>query len=259
MNGAGIKRMEQSNIIILNTKCQCQAEQNNPVKYFVKSRLRKGGKKKLAFTLAEVLITLGIIGVVAAMTMPNLISSYNAKKLRTQFLKSYSLVTQMFKQYSDDGNTNTVCRETYKQFINYSSNATDCGYDGSKCYKEDVSKKYKTINNQTFSLSRLNDGMILLPGGELLMFEDGNAAIGIILISVDINGYKNPPNKAGYDLFTFQYIDGEVYPMGDRKTYYVGKDYCDINKNDKEVGGISCALYAKDDSEYFKKAVKNLK
>lgn len=43
--------------------------------------------------------------------------------------------------------------------------------------------------------------------------------------------------------------------MGDRKTYYVGKDYCDINKNDKEVGGISC----KDDSEYFKKAVKNLK
>lgn len=25
--------------------------------------------------------------------------------------------------------------------------------------------------------------------------------------------------------------------MGDRKTYYVGKDYCDINKNDKEVGG----------------------
>lgn len=258
MNGAGIKRMEQSNIIILNTKCQCQAEQNNPLNYFVKSRLRKGGKKKLAFTLAEVLITLDIIGVVAAMTMPNLISSYNAKKLRTQFLKSYSLVTQMFKQYSDDGNTNTVCRETYKQFINYSSNATDCGYDGSKCYKEDVSKKYKTINNQTFSLGRLNDGMILLPGGELLMFEDGNAAIGIILISVDINGYKNPPNKAGYDLFTFQYIDGEVYPMGDRKTYYVGKDYCDINKNDK-VGGISCALYAKDDSEYFKKAVKNLK
>lgn len=45
--------------------------------------------------------------------------------------------------------------------------------------------------------------------------------------------------------------------MGDRKTYYVGKDYCDINKNDKEVGGG--ALYAKDDSEYFKKVVKNLK
>ena len=87
MNGAGIKRMEQSNIIILNTKCQCQAEQNNPLNYFVKSRLRKGGKKKLAFTLAEVLITLGIIGVVAAMTMPNLISSYNAKKTTNSIFK----------------------------------------------------------------------------------------------------------------------------------------------------------------------------
>lgn len=33
-------------------------------------------KKSIAFTLAEVLITLGIIGVVAAMTIPNLITSY---------------------------------------------------------------------------------------------------------------------------------------------------------------------------------------
>ena len=221
--------------------------------------MKKIKKNKPAFTLAEVLIVIGIIGIVAAITIPNLINNYNAKKLRTQFLKSYSLITQMFKQYSDDGQTNTICRQTYKQFINYSSNATDCGYDGSTCYKEDVSNKYKTINNQTFSNGRLNDGMILLPSGELLMFEDGNAAKGIILISVDINGYKNPPNKAGYDLFTFQYIDGEVFAMGDTKTYYVGKDYCDITKNDKSVGGISCALFAKDDSEYFKKAVKELK
>lgn len=43
--------------------------------------------KRSAFTLAEVLITLGIIGVVAAMTIPNLISNYKAKRLRTQFLK----------------------------------------------------------------------------------------------------------------------------------------------------------------------------
>ena len=36
-------------------------------------------KKRAAFTLAEVLITLGIIGVVAAMTMPAIISSYQKK------------------------------------------------------------------------------------------------------------------------------------------------------------------------------------
>ena len=37
--------------------------------------------KKLAFTLAEVLITLGIIGVVAAITIPNLISTYRKKQI----------------------------------------------------------------------------------------------------------------------------------------------------------------------------------
>lgn len=42
-----------------------------------------------AFTLAEVLITLGIIGVVAALTIPSLITNYKAHRLRSQFLKSY--------------------------------------------------------------------------------------------------------------------------------------------------------------------------
>ena len=49
---------------------------------------------KKAFTLAEVLITLGIIGVVAAMTMPNLIASHQKKVLETSFKKSYSSLLQ---------------------------------------------------------------------------------------------------------------------------------------------------------------------
>ena len=36
--------------------------------------------KKRAFTLAEVLITLGIIGIVAALTMPTLIGNYQKNK-----------------------------------------------------------------------------------------------------------------------------------------------------------------------------------
>lgn len=42
------------------------------------------------FTLAESLITLGIIGVVAAMTIPNLLTNYKTQRLHSQFLKSYS-------------------------------------------------------------------------------------------------------------------------------------------------------------------------
>lgn len=59
------------------------------------------------FTLAEILITLGIIGVVAAMTIPVLLTNYKANRLRTQFLKTYSVVQQVFKQMeADDVSTN---------------------------------------------------------------------------------------------------------------------------------------------------------
>ena len=50
--------------------------------------------KKSGFTLAEVLITLGIIGVVAAMTIPNLIANTNGAKFRSQFKKSISTLNQ---------------------------------------------------------------------------------------------------------------------------------------------------------------------
>ena len=49
-------------------------------------------KKSSAFTLAEVSITLGIIGIVAAMTLPSLISKYQNKILANQAKKSYSMI-----------------------------------------------------------------------------------------------------------------------------------------------------------------------
>ena len=49
---------------------------------------------KQAFTLAEVLITLGIIGVVAAMTIPTLMAQINGVKFRNQFKKTLSSLNQ---------------------------------------------------------------------------------------------------------------------------------------------------------------------
>ena len=51
-------------------------------------------RKVSAFTLAEVLITLGIIGVVAAMTIPNLIANTNGAKFRSGFKKAISTLNQ---------------------------------------------------------------------------------------------------------------------------------------------------------------------
>ena len=55
-----------------------------------------GGGKRVAFTLAEVLITLGIIGVVAALTIPTIIKHYKAMVLENAFKKS---VTNLYQAY----------------------------------------------------------------------------------------------------------------------------------------------------------------
>ena len=50
------------------------------------------GYKKCAFTLAEVLVTLGIIGVVAALTFPVMMSNYRENVFKVQFKNAYSLI-----------------------------------------------------------------------------------------------------------------------------------------------------------------------
>ncbi len=54
-------------------------------------------KKRAAFTLAEVLITLGIIGVVAAMTIPTLVSSYKKKVVESRIINFYSVMNNAVK------------------------------------------------------------------------------------------------------------------------------------------------------------------
>lgn len=71
-------------------------------------------KKRSGFTLAEVLITLGIIGVVAAMTIPTLIQNTNSAKFSAQFKKTVSTLSQAAimaqAQYDIDfGLTDAVC------------------------------------------------------------------------------------------------------------------------------------------------------
>lgn len=51
-----------------------------------------------AFTLAEVLITLGIIGIVAALTMPTLINSTHGKELDAALKKAYSILQQAIQR-----------------------------------------------------------------------------------------------------------------------------------------------------------------
>ena len=73
--------------------------------------------RRVGFTLAEVLITLGIIGIVSAMTIPTLINNYQEKALNTQFINAHSFLSQALQLTKSEYNYDTQCYYP----VNYSS------------------------------------------------------------------------------------------------------------------------------------------
>ncbi len=212
----------------------------------------RGKYIKTAFTLAEVLITLGIIGVVAAMTIPNLIMAQKAHRLRSQFLKSYSTVQQAFRQMeADDISLNPEdypSRTMYTVFEKYLNGSLS----------NLPINMYKSLTGKPFNTWLFDDGQLLLLDGTRLMFENPSAA-GVVLVSVDLNGYTTPPNRVGYDVFTFQFKDGELKTMGDTGTLYDNiEQYCNLSQSNG-FNGVACAHRAKTETDYFKWVVKNVK
>ena len=91
----------------------------NGCKFFVRK------KQNLAFTLAEVLITLGIIGIVAAMTIPSLMNNAQDYSFQQGYKKIFSVISNASKQaQADDGMMNLY--ETLRQIPSGGSNPFDC-------------------------------------------------------------------------------------------------------------------------------------
>ncbi len=184
---------------------------------------------KAAFTLAEVLITLGIIGVVAAMTIPNLITSYKIKAIHTKLLKSYSVIKQIdMMMKSDDldaemymSNSNTPYSNV---FIKYLTGATNCGSG----YKNRCFSVWDTYINSRMSPALIDDGCLIGIDGVVYMFENmyaSNSSDSLLWITVDINGYKTKPNEMGIDLFTFEYVNNSFKPLGAPGSNYAREPY----------------------------------
>ena len=100
--------------------------------------------KSAAFTLAEVLITLGIIGVVAAMTMPALIANHRKTVLKTQFKKAYSELQQVNQNFIKDYDMN-ICEYNWQMW-----DETKSGSASSKA-TSDAFIKYYTGDGTTKS------------------------------------------------------------------------------------------------------------
>lgn len=194
-------------------------------------------KKFRAFTLAEVLITLGIIGVVAAMTMPSLVANYQKKVWVNQLKKSVSVLEQGFqKMLADDGVDNLIDTSVWGS-ISGSSNDIDCMqdsygndpsctnfYNNWKNYFKivDINKTPNYINYFLNSRSDYDD----LSTDNYLKFADGMWVDVYILapqsnsdvignLTIDVNGSKLP-NMYGRDIFSFDLQNnGKLKTIGD--------------------------------------------
>lgn len=224
-----------------------------------------------AFTLAEVLITLGIIGIVAAITLPALVANYKGNILKTQLQKSYSVIHNALQMMNNEqgmiANASSYPQRTfintYKKYllvaVNCNSDECESRYeeneDGDSVMTNN-SSNYKTFNNKKLKNYYLDDGQVILPDGSLIMVQNENTTLdGTILISVDVNGIYKKPNRWGHDLFTFQIMDdGKLLPMGAEGTKYKS-DYCSLTSSDGS-NGIGCTYKALTDKNYFKNLPK---
>lgn len=228
--------------------------------------------EKCGFTLAEVLITLGIIGVVAAMTMPAVMNNIRHKELETAFKKAYSSISQALKMYEAENGVpllgaDLVYWDLKPRIMPYFKTVKDCGWgyrdvSTTPCIAnpqslDEEAKKNYTATYKTFSgksdvyISFFDNGQFVINDGMLVLLENDG---GRNFISVDVNGYNKRPNKWGHDLFTFQITNnGKLLPMGVEGTYFYSASdaYCSKTSTSKLNGG-GCTAKALSDSNYFK-------
>jgi len=211
-------------------------------------------KKLAAFTLAEVLITLGIIGVVAAMTIPVLMANYQEKQTVTKLKDTYKIMANAIRlaeeEYGDvegwgfpDKNTwssaqnSKIAAEHLKPFIKVS---IDCGNNDTNgvcvstdCYKRLNGKCHSAYNSGSpYKISLLNGTSVFIIGAN---FENDM----LLEIGVDTNG-RNKPNVWGRDLFAFGYYRNRgLVPYGHPE--FSSRSY--KTNCGKNTTGFGCAYY----------------
>lgn len=173
--------------------------------------------------MAEVLITLGIIGVVAAITLPALNLKTQKKEISKRLAKTYSTLSQAMQRSQAEhgdivywgfdsiyGSENTpnnrmefVSSIVEKYFLPHLDIAKNYGYTSLK--KAGLGDSYNYKNGNTYMSTSGLFYIIALKDSTILMFGiNGNSeSYTDPLIFVDINGSKKP-NIVGRDLFLFE-------------------------------------------------------
>lgn len=207
-------------------------------------------KKSAGFTLSEVLVTMGLIGVISAMTIPTLAYNYRAKVLEEQFRATYSEIREIGSRLNyDKGDVGTYANNTdfnnwqreFMSMINGGNNLLNGLNPGN--ITGELRKIYKNAGGSPgpyrFNLGAggrvqtsviCDNGSIWLDSkGRIWTFNSENR-----IICVDINGIANP-NRINIDTFAYIPMSAEqvatwVYEDPDNPDNYSGSIIpCDLD------------------------------
>lgn len=175
---------------------------------------------KRAFTMAEVLITLGILGVVISMTLPGIIEGYQKKEASTKLKQTYSIFSQVIEnakvnygdisqweyfslnEQVDAPNAHQILTNFVQAYIApYMKITEDCGISNAeKCKDEKVCNKEKTY---CLPFSKNNGYYFITPYARYSIIPNNRAGEinqPELIVYIDING-NSKPNIYGRDVF----------------------------------------------------------
>lgn len=198
----------------------------------------KNNRMKKGFTLAEILITLTIIGVVASLTIPSLMNNIGDQANKTAWKQAYADLSQVTMRMSaDNGGSFTgifadsnALRNEYLKYLNYVKSCNNAGNDG--CWHN--ANDWKALDG-TPRFNYAQPGLILSNGNLLLLgINDTNCNYSLHGMSpmplecgnmiIDINGFKGP-NIVGKDIFGVELLKNLIIPFGGQNSQL--SSYCE--------------------------------
>ena len=171
-------------------------------------------RRRLAFTLAEVMITIGIIGIIAALTIPTLIQKSNEREMVSSFLKLHNTLSNAFKEM-----------EAVEGLKVSNMNMESEAENNSAYFPSLFEGHLKTINP-------CEEGKVCLADGSTFEYQESNFDGACTIedpctkLIIDVNGKKRP-NSAGKDQYTL----------------LVTKDGIKCLGTETECNGLDCGAY----------------
>lgn len=189
-------------------------------------------QKIKAFTLSNVLIVIAIIGIIAALIIPQIMKNNQNDKFKKDAENAYNQSAQAFMFIK--GNSSFLPgKSSYKTYdLDFNNDfmtkfkvKINCG-EHDECVAVDKSGVvYKTLYGKDVpNQKHFEDGQFITEDGMFYAIDSGGPEV---FITVDVNGYQKQPNTFGVDTFMF-YVDnrGNFKPMGATNTPYLAKSHC---------------------------------